>query len=231
MTIQQLQQAVVVADCGSINEAARQLFVSQPSLSHGIRELETELGISLFFRSNRGISITADGEEFLSYARQILEQYRLMEDRFGNAKTRKIKFSVSMQHYTFAVQAFIRVAKAHGIEQYAFAVHETKTAQVIQHVATLKSEVGVLYLDQSNRDILQKLFRESDIEFFPLFDCSISVYLAKSHPLAGEKRLTLQQLAPYPCLSFDQGANNSFHFAEKVLSTADYEKIIKRLFD
>jgi len=227
MTLQQLQHAVAIADYGSINEAAKQLYASQPSLSHMIRELEKEIGVVLFIRSNRGITLTADGEEFLGYARQIIEQYRLMEERFGGSKRRKVKFSVSMQHYTFAVQAFTRVAKAHGIDQYAFAVHETKTSEVIEHVATLKSEVGVLYLDRSNRDVLQKLFRDSYVEFIPLFDCTVSVYLAKNHPLAGEKQLSLEQLRTYPCLSFDQGANNSFHFAEEVLSTEDYEKIIK----
>ena len=227
MTIQQLQYAVTIANCGSINEAAKQLYISQPSLSYVIKELEKELHVTLFLRTNRGISVTPDGDEFLGYARQILEQYLLMEDRFLGTKSRKTRFSVSMQHYTFAVQAFIRVAKAHGIDQYAFAVHETKTAEVIQNVESLKSEIGVLYLDRSNREILQKLFRASDLEFIPLFDCPISVYLAKDHPLSGQASLTLKQLAPYPCLSFDQGTSNSFHFAEEALSTEEYPKLIK----
>ena len=227
MTIQQFQYAITIADCGSINEAAKQLYVSQPSLSHMIRELELELGITLFLRSNRGVTVTLDGEEFLGYARQMLEQFRLIEDRFVSPRDRKTKFSVSMQHYTFAVQAFIRVARAHGIDQFSFAIHETKTNQVIRHVETLKSEIGILYQSPFNREVLSKLFRDSGVEFLPLFECPVSVYLAKNHPLAGEEKLSLRQLTPYPFLSFDQGDSNSFHFSEEVLSTEDYGKLIK----
>ena len=227
MTIQQLQYALAVVDHGSINEAAKHLFVSQPGVSHVIKELEQELGVTLFIRTNRGITLTADGEEFLGYARQIMEQHRLIEDRFISPKQRKMKFSVSMQHYTFAVQAFIRVARAHGIEQYAFAVHETRTYEVIRHVGTLKSEIGVLYLNRFNRDVLEKLFRDNGVEFLPLFECPVSVYLARAHPLSGRSRLSLEDLQPYPLLSFDQGDDNSFHFSEEVLSTEDYDRLIK----
>ena len=161
MTLQQMKYAVTIADCGSINEAAKRLFISQPSLSGTIRELENELDMTLFLRSNRGITITADGEEFLGYARQILEQYELIENTFIAPEKRKKKFSVSMQHYTFAVEAFIRVAGKHEGEPYAFAVHETRTAQVIENVRNLKSEVGVLYINDFNEKVLTKIFRKN----------------------------------------------------------------------
>jgi DNA-binding transcriptional LysR family regulator len=227
MTLQQMRYAVEIADCGSINEAAKKLFISQPSLSGTIKDLENELDITLFLRSNRGITITPEGAEFLGYARQILEQYRLMEDKFISPEQRRKKFSVSMQHYTFAVQAFIRLVKRHQDHQYAFAVHETRTYEVIRNVATLNSEIGVLYVNDFNRKVLMKLFRDSDLEFIPLFECPISVYFWKNHPLAGMKSIAIEQLKPYPCLSFEQGENNSFHFAEEVLSTYDYDQIIK----
>ena len=227
MTLQQMRYAVEIADCGSINEAAKKLFISQPSLSGTIKDLENELDITLFLRSNRGITITPEGAEFLGYARQILEQYRLMEDKFISPEQRRKKFSVSMQHYTFAVQAFIRLVKRHQDHQYAFAVHETRTYEVIRNVATLNSEIGVLYVNDFNRKVLMKLFRDSDLEFIPLFDCPISVYFWKNHPLAEMKSIAIEQLKPYPCLSFEQGENNSFHFAEEVLSTYDYDQIIK----
>lgn len=227
MTLQQIQYAVSIADTGSINSAAKELFISQSRLSGAVRELEQELGITVFLRTNRGIQVTAEGEEFLGYARQILDQYHLMEDKYLLTGKRRHKFSVSMQHYTFAVQAFIRTVRAYGAENYEFAVHETQTNEVIQNVNTLKSELGVLYLNDFNRSVLTKLFHDNDIEFVPLYDCSISVYLGREHPLAAKREITIEQLAPYPCLSFEQGSGNSFYFAEEVLSTYPYRQIIK----
>ena len=227
MTLQQLRYAVTIADSGSMNEAAHRLFITQPSLSSTIKDLEKELGLTLFIRSNRGISITQEGEEFLGYARQLMEQYSLLEDRFLDRLQRKTKFSVSAQHYSFAVKAFIETVHVYGLDHYEFAIHETKTHDVMTHVRNMKSEIGVLYLNDFNRDALTKLFHEYDLEFHPLFDCDVSVYLWKNHPLAHQKEITIEQLQPYPVLSFEQGDYNSFYFAEEVLSTCEYPKIIK----
>lgn len=227
MTLQQMRYAVTVADCGSMNEAAHRLFITQPSLSSTIRELEKELGLTLFLRSNRGISITRDGEEFLGYARQIIAQYGMLEERFIDRSKRKVKFSVSTQHYSFAVKAFIQTAQEFGFDNYEFAIHETKTHTVMNHVRNMKSELGVLYLNDFNRDALTKIFHEYGLEFHKLFDCSISVYMSRRHPLASKASIRIEELEPYPCLSFEQGDYNSFYFAEEVLSTYDYKKIIK----
>lgn len=227
MTLQQLRYAVTIAESGSMNEAAHRLFVTQPSLSSTIKDLEKELGLTLFLRSNRGISITQQGEEFLGYARQIMEEYSLMEDRFLGTTTRKTKFSVSTQHYSFAVQAFIETIKTFGLDKYEFAIHETKTHSVMTHVRNMKSEIGILYLNDFNRDALTKLFHEYGLEFYPLFSCDISVYLWKGHPLADKQQISIEELLPYPVLSFEQGDYNSFYFAEEVLSTIDYKKVIK----
>ena len=227
MTLQQMRYAITIADCGSMNEAAHQLFITQPSLSSTIKELEKELGIPLFLRSNRGISITRDGEEFLGYARQIIAQYGLLEERFIDTSQRRTRFSVSTQHYSFAVKAFIETAKEFGMDNYEFAIHETQTHTVMNHVRNMKSELGVLYLNDFNREALTKLFRDYSLEFHPLFACSISVYLSKKHPLAGREMISIEELRPYPCLSFEQGENNSFYFAEEMLSTYDYRKVIK----
>lgn len=227
MTLQQLRYAVMIADCGSMNEAAHRLFITQPSLSSTIKDLEKELGMVLFIRSNRGISITQDGEEFLGYARQIMEEYSLLEDRFLERGSRKNRFSVSTQHYSFAVKAFIETARAFGMDHYEFAIHETKTHDVMNHIRNMKSEIGVLYLDDFNRDALTKIFHEYDLEFHPLFACDVCVYLWKNHPLAAKKEISIEELRPYPVLSFAQGDYNSFYFAEEVLSTYDYKKIIK----
>lgn len=227
MTLQQLKYAVTIADCKSINKAATELFITQPSLSNTIKDLEEEIHLKLFERSNRGIILTPEGEEFLGYARQMLDHYRLIEERFVENATFKQKFSVSTQHYTFAVEAFIELAREFGMEEYEFAIHETKTKEVIDNVRTHKSELGILYQNEFNEKFLSKILRDNELEFVPLFDCRIYVYLGRDNPLAGRERVNLEDLQQYPCLSFEQGDSNSFYFAEEVLSTADYRQTIK----
>ncbi len=227
MTLQQLRYAVCIANQKSMNKAAAELFITQPSLSSTIRDLEHEIGIVLFSRSNRGIAITPEGEEFLGYARQMVEHYQLIEERYIENKNPRKKFSVSMQHYTFAVQAFIEMAKEFGMDKYEFAVHETKTFEVIENVRNQKSEVGILYLNDFNQKVLTKIFLDNELEFVALFHCNIYVYLWKHHPLAEKSRIAFEELKNYPCLSFEQGDNNSFYFAEEVFSTGEYSKMIK----
>lgn len=225
-TLQQLKYAITVADCGSMNEAAKQLFVSQPSLSGSIKELEKELGFDVFLRSNRGILVTPEGEEFLGYARQVAEQYRLLSNRYIE-KEAKEKFSVSMQHYSFAVKAFVETVKQAGMENYEFAIYETKTYEIIENVRDFKSELGILYMSDFNERVLQKILRENQLKFTELFVCDTYVYVWSGHPLADQKEISMKELEPYPCLAFDQGKNNSFYLAEEMKSTYDYNRIIK----
>ena len=227
MTLAQLRYAITVAGASSMNEAARKLFISQPSLSAAIKELEEEVGVELFKRTNRGISVTLEGEEFIGYARQVVEQYNLIESKYILKENTKKKFGVSMQHYTFAVKAFVEMVKQYGMDEYEFEIHETKTYDVIEDVKNCKSEIGILYLNDFNKKVLTKLFHESAVEFHELLKCHIYVYLWKGHPLASKEEITLEELEEYPCLSFDQGHNNSFYFAEEVLSTYDYKRLIK----
>ena len=227
MTLQQLRYAVAIADHKSMNKAATELFITQPSLSNTIKDLESEIHTTLFIRSNRGIIITPEGEEFLGYARQMLDHYRLIEERYVENVSAKKKFSVSMQHYTFAVEAFIQMAKQFGMKKYEFAIYETKTAEVIENVHLNRSEIGILYKNEFNDKFIDKILREKELEFIPLFDCKIYVYLSKSNPLAKKESIDFEDLQQYPCLSFEQGDNNSFYFAEEVLSTSDYRQIIK----
>ena len=227
MTLAQLRYTIEIAKAGSMNEAAKSLYISQPSLSTAIRELEAETGVEIFRRTNRGIAVTPAGEEFLGYARQVVEQYKLMEAKYIFKEQSRKKFSVSMQHYTFAVNAFVELVKQFGMDEYEFAVHETKTYEVIEDVRNFKSEIGILYLNDFNRKVLTKLFAESNLEFWPIQDCGIYVYLWKGHPLADKKEIALEELEDYPCLSFDQGTNNSFYFAEEVLSTYQYKRLVR----
>ena len=227
MTLTQLVYAVKIADTKSMNKAATELFVSQPALSGAIRDLEDEIHTKLFIRSNRGIVITTEGEEFLSYARQMVELNKLIDDRYIEEKQYRKKFSVSMQHYSFAVEAFIKLANQLSVGEFELAVHETKTHEVIENVKNFRSEMGVLFLNEFNEKVLNKIFTESELEFVPLFECGISVYLSKSHPLANKDRIKFEELSDYPCLSFEQGEKNSFYYTEEVLSTLNYKQIIK----
>ena len=226
MTLQQLKYALTIADCGSMNEAAKQLFISQPSLSETMKELETEIGLDIFLRSNRGIVITPEGEEFLGYARQVTEQFGLLQSKYIDKKVKE-KFSVSTQHYTFAVKAFVETVKQIGMEQYEFAVHETTTISVIENVKNFKSEIGVLYENDFNEKVLNKMFKENGLEFVELFSCDTFVYLWSGHPLAKQDVITMEELDEYPCLSFDQGKNNSLYLAEEMKSTYEYRRLLK----
>lgn len=227
MTLTQLRYVIAVANSGSMSEAARKLFIAQPSLSAAVKELETELSMELFRRTNRGISVTPEGEEFIGYARQIVEQYELVESKYIDKTTIKKKFSVSMQHYTFAVNAFMEMVKQFGMDEYEFAVRECRTYEVIEDVSNYKSEIGILYVNNFNRKVLEKMFHDRELEFCEMLNCHVYVYLSKKHPLAKKKLITLQELQEYPCLAFDQGNYNSFYFAEEVLSTYEYKKLIR----
>lgn len=227
MTLMQLKYVITIANAGSMNEAARMLFISQPTLSSAVKELEEETGVELFRRSNRGIQVTPEGEEFLGYARQVVEQYELIESRYGGKAQPRKKFSVSTQHYTFAVDAFVELVKKVGMDEYEFAIHETRTYSVIEDVKNFRSEIGILYVNDFNSKVLRKLFHESGLEFHELLKCGIYVYMWKGHPLSNKKLVSLEELAEYPCLSFEQGVYNSFYFAEEVLSTYDYKRLIK----
>lgn len=227
MTLTQLNYAIVVAGETSLNEAAKKLFISQPSLSNAIHALEEEVGIEIFYRSKSGITLTPEGTEFIGYARQVVEQYELLDAKYISKKEEKKKFSVSMQHYTFAVNAFIHTVKQFGMEAYEFEIYEERTHTVIENVKNRKSELGILYLNSFNEKVLKKLFAECELAFHPLFDCGLYVYMWKNHVLAKKQEVTMEELSDYPCLSFEQGEYNSFYFAEEVLSTYQYKQKIK----
>ena len=225
MTLQQLKYAVAVADTHNITEASRRVFVSQPSLTAAIRELEAEMGITIFSRSNKGVTVTNEGDEFLSYARQVLEQATLLEDRFkaeGAASGNTI-FSVSCQHYSFAVNAFVDLIRTFGGNEYNFTLRETQTHEIIEDVAHLKSEIGVLYLSSRNENVITKLIKKNNLAFEALFTAPLHVFISKKNPLAKKKKIKLTDLVDFPYLTYEQGDFNSFYFAEEPLTEIDFD--------
>lgn len=226
MTLQQIYYALTIAEIGSMNKAAEKLYITQPALTDAIQELESEIKISVFKRTNKGMDVTTDGEEFLQNARQVYEQYQILTDRYKNGK-QKIKFGVSMQHYSFAVEAFINTVKKLGTVNYDFAVRETKTYDVIEDVGCTKSEIGVLFMNGYNRKIIGKMLDRHGLEFHRIAKCSAYVFLWKNHPLAKKKSITFSELEKYPCLSFEQNPNGSLFLAEEILSEKQYDRTIK----
>ena len=227
MTIQQLNYAIIISEMGSLNKASEVLYIAQPSLTSSIQELEKELGITIFNRSARGVTLTNDGEEFIQYARQVIQQYDRLLEKYGKADSVKKKFGISTQHYSFAVKSFVEMVKQFDTGEYEFAIRETKTREVIDDVSAGRSEVGILYLSDFNRKAIEKLLRANSLEFHHLIDCDAYVYLWKGHPLAPKKSIRFEELADYPCLSFEQGATGSFYFAEEILTTSEYPRTIK----
>lgn len=227
MTILQLKYVIALASAKSMREAASRLYISQPALSSTIRELEEELNIKIFERNNKGVSITPEGLDFLTYAKQAVSQYEVIEDRYIDKWKEKKHFSVSMQHYVFALHAFINTIKQYDADKYAYAVQETKTDEVLEHVRNMKSEIGIISYSTGNEKVIKKLFREYQLNFTPIMTRSTYAYLWKTHPLADKNELSLSELEKYPCISFDQNSESEYYLTEEALSDYDFKKLIK----
>lgn len=227
MTLQQLKYVVTVAEMGTLSDAAKHLFISQPSLTKSIKELEKEMGIIIFDRTNRGITVSKEGEIFLGYARQVLEQASLLEEKYKVQIGGKQEFSVSTQHYSFAVNAFVDLIKEYGNDKYDFRLRETQTYEIIDDVAHMRSEIGILYYNDFNKAVLQKILRENDLNFTELFVAKPHIFISSRNPLAHKKSVTMEELKNYPYLSFEQGEHNSFYFSEEIFSTVERSKNIR----
>lgn len=226
MTLQQIKYVITVSEKGSMNKAAEELFVAQPTLTAAIHELEKEMGITIFIRTSRGVFLTSEGQEFLSDARQLYQEYEWISDKYSDASTMKQKFSVSSQHYSFVDKAFVETVKQFGTQSFDFSIREEETSRVIENVKEMRSQIGIIFLSDFNRKILTKLLHEGGLEFKHIIDTSAYVYLWKKHPLASNAFITFEELKNYPCLSFDQGPDASAYLAEEILTELDYPRMI-----
>lgn len=218
MTLQQLKYVIKIAQTGSFHTAADQLFVTQPSLSKSVSELEKEMSITIFYRSNRGVTLTDDGTKFLSYARQVIEQANLLEHQYKQNTQIKQAFAISAQHYAFVVNAFVALVKEYGKEQYEFFLRESRTHDIIEDIRTRRSELGIIYISQFNRDVIFHILKNNEICFVPLFTAKPHVFISRNNPLVCKSFVTLEDLANYPRLTYEQGINNSFYFSEELHS-------------
>ena len=224
MTLQQLRYLIEIAETGSITMAAQRLFIAQPSLSKSVAELEKEMNITIFARSNRGVYLTEDGTRFLSYARQIVEQAELLENEYKATPPPRRAFAVSAQHYAFVVNAFVELVREYGRDRYEFTLRELKTAEIIEDVKTHRSDIGIIFLCNFNREVIRHILQSEELNFVKLFTARPHVFVSKQNPLVGRKSVTLDDLTSYPRLTYDQGIRNSFYFAEELHITADSPK-------
>ena len=227
MTLQQLKYVVTVAETGTITEAAGKLYISQPSLTNAIHELEREMQIVIFNRTNKGISLSKEGDIFLGYARQVLEQAEILEDKYKGEGSGKKQFCVSTQHYSFAVNALVDLIKKYGQEEYDFSLRETQTYEIIEDVAKMRSEIGILFLNDFNEKVITKILKSNELEFHDLFVAKPHVFISRRHPLADHQIITNEELESYPYLSFEQGEHNSFYFSEEIFSASERKKNIR----
>lgn len=227
MKLQQLRYVVKVAECGSITEASRRLFVSQPSITASIRDLENEMGVCIFERTNKGVIVSEEGETFLGYARQVLDQADLLEGKYKGTSEQVPHFSVSCQHYSFAVNAFVDVIREFDAARYDFTLREEQTHEIIEDVAHMKSELGILYLSEHNREVIERMLAANELVFEGLFCATPHVFVCADHPLADHASVTLEDLEDYPFLSYEQGSYNSFYYSEELTSTFERRKNIR----
>ena len=227
MTLQQLKYVTIVAETGTITEAANRLYISQPSLTSAIHELEKEMNIIIFNRTNKGINITKEGGDFLGYARQVLEQAAILEDKYKKNAGGKKQFCVSTQHYSFAVNAFVDLIKKYGQDEYDFSLRETQTYEIIEDVAKMRSELGILFLNDFNETVINKILKSNELKFTQLFIAKPHVFISRKHPLAEKTIITNDELDMHPYLSFEQGEHNSFYFSEEIFSASERKKNIR----
>lgn len=227
MTLQQLRYADAVATYGGFGEAAKRMYVTQPTLSESIRLLEEELRIAIFNRTGRGVVVTREGEEFLASARQIVDDAARIQEKYTGRAVRRPQFAVSCQHYAFAVEAFMDVVKAGTADSYDFTIRETVTSEIVDDVAHHRSEIGLIYLSRRNEAMLAKILRKEELAFEEIFTARPHVLLGRRHPLARHGRIRPEELDDYPYLTYEQGAENALAFSEEIMPAIDRKKNIR----
>ena len=222
MTFQQLTYVVEISKCGSISKAAQKLFLSQSGISTAVRELEEELGIQFFVRSNRGVEFTQEGKEFLSYAVSLLEQKQRIESLYGEARNSSapVRFSVSTQRYPFTEDAFLRMLRRTTDNRYVFSIREAGMDAVIDDVYDHRADIGVIFLTELTEKIIRRLLDARDLDFHEIAAVSPCIYVRKGHPLANRDEVTEEDLAGLPYVSFEhnQGVGTDYSEEYQLLS-------------
>lgn len=223
MTLQQMRYLIVIAECGSISAAAQALFVSQPSLSGALKEVERETGVSVFRRTNHGVEPTPEGLELLAMVRQVVQMDDMIAARYGRGGEGAAEFlSVSGQRYSFVTEAFAALMRARSGSRYSFALRETDTREVIDDVRALRSELGVLCLTSLNRGVIMRELDRAGLAFELALSAAPRLLVRAQHPLCARSSVRLEELEPYPRVVFDQGGGASAFYSEEPLPEAPF---------
>lgn len=223
MSLQQLRYLLEISKHHSITKTASALFVTQPSISKAIKDLEEELDIVVLERTNKGVVFTQAGHELLFYATMVLDQMDAMSAHFK--KNTPMKLVVSSQHFGFAIDALAKWIAYYAKSPYELDIREGKTTNVIDDVATNKSSIGLLSLSALNRTFFERYFSAKELEFIPLATMAQAVFLRQEHPLAHEKTITLEQLVDFPCFTFQQD-DMLLHVAEGALDVDNRAQLV-----
>ena len=218
MTVQQCRYALEIAKQGSFNEAAKNLFVAQSSLSSSIKALEEELGITVFDRVSNGVLLTEEGAEFIRYATQLVEQHDFVLKRYSYQQSSQ-KLYISTQHYDFVADIFGKLLWETKAESYQFALRETQTYQVIREIETAYSDIGVLAIKGNDDGIMKRYLHKKGLLFTPFLKAFPHVFVRKKHPLAKEKSLCYHQLKEYAYVSYEQGEHHNSFFTEEIMNS------------
>ena len=224
MNIQQCRYVITIAKAGSFSEAAKQLFVTQPSLSTAMKDLETELGAQLFIRSKSGVSLTEEGTDFLVYANRILDQVDLLEHRYRT--NFKKDFTITTQRYDFLSQPFLKVIESFKEDYQNFHLVETTTQKNLESVRDFKSELGILYIDETNRRVLERYLQQEELQFEALGEFTTRIFLRKNHPLANKTSIKRADLLAYPQVRFSQENQTAPDFNEDPIEADDSQPVI-----
>ncbi|WP_086347456.1 LysR family transcriptional regulator [Candidatus Enterococcus clewellii] len=226
MNIKKMKYVVAVADSGGFREAAKRLFVTQPSLSNGIKELEEDLGVTLFIRTNKGATLTEEGIVFLSHAEKILTQLSLLENRFQHHQKEE-RFSISSQHYDFLGEIMAATIRKFEEQYTDFRLFETTTLKVIEDVKSYNSDIGILYLNSQNRSGIKRHLSGTNLTYEVIGGFTTHVFVGKHHPLADEKELSVEQLLDYPQIRFIQEGSEFNYFSEDLLTESNQQAVIQ----
>ena len=223
MNFQQCRYVEVVARVGSFSQAAKELYMTQPNLSCSIKDLENELGVQLFTRSNTGARLTEDGHDFLKYAKRIIGELDLLQQRYHDEF--KKSFTVASHHYDFLSIPLAKVAQEFKQDYQEFQTIETTTKKVLDSVASFEADLGIIYLDDENEHILTSAFQYHDLEFTSLGEFPTRVFLRRDHPLAHKSVISETDLKGYNQIRFRQ-EHSGLNFDEDALDIHDQQRIL-----
>lgn len=219
MNIQQLRYVVAIANSGTFREAAEKMYVSQPSLSISVRDLEKELGFKIFRRTSSGTFLTRRGMEFYEKAQELVKGFDVFQNQYANPEEEKDEFSIASQHYDFLPPTITAFSQQYP-DYKNFRIFESTTVQILDEVAQGHSEIGIIYLNNQNQKGIMQRIEKLGLEVIELIPFQTHIYLREGHPLAKKKELVMEDLADLPTVRFTQEKDEYLYYSENFVDTS-----------